>query len=175
LFAHCGVSDSELVTGMTIDSFSLADRLADLPYFRSVHPDRLAALAEYAINRQFPAGAMIFGQDEPASGLWIIEHGTAKIFRLSPDGREYILRLVGPGDSFNDIPALDGGPNAASVITLSDVSAWMVPGDLVVDELHADPAMALDVVHILTDRIRELVQQWRIWRCVPSRRGWRAS
>ncbi len=144
---------------MTIDSFSLADRLADLPYFRSVHPNRLAALAGHAICRRFTAGALIFAQDEPASGLWIVEHGTVKVFRLSPDGREYILRITGPGDSFNDIPALDGQPSAAGAVALSDVTAWMVPGDLIVDELHADPAMALDVVHILTSRVRELVQQ----------------
>lgn len=144
---------------MTADTFSLADRLADLPYFRSVQTDRLAALAGHAICRHFPAQTMIFGQDEPASGLWLIEHGTVKVFRLSPDGREFILRIAVSGDSFNDIPALDGLPNAAGVVTLSHVTAWMVPGDLIVEELHADPAMMLDVVHILTDRVRNLVQQ----------------
>lgn len=144
---------------MTADTFLLLDRLAALPYLRSVRADRLAALADQTICRTFPAQTLIFGQDEPASGLWIIERGTVKIFRLSPDGREFILRIVGPGDSFNDIPALDGLSNAASVIALSRVTAWMVPGDLIVEELRADPAVALDVVGILTHRVRELVQQ----------------
>jgi CRP-like cAMP-binding protein len=67
--------------------------------------------------------------------------------------------LVGPGDSFNDIPALDGGPNAASAMTLSHVVAWTLPSDVLLDELRADPDLALATIGILSQRVRDLVQQ----------------
>ncbi len=140
-------------------AFSLAERLAELPYFSSLSPERLEALAGHAICRQFATGEMLIVQGEPSSGLWIIETGHVKVFRLNADGREYIMRLPGPGESFNDIPALDNGPNAASVVALSDTTAWSLPAPVLEAELRTNPHLAMDVIHLLTHRVRVLVQQ----------------
>jgi CRP-like cAMP-binding protein len=140
-------------------AFSLAERLASLPYFRAMSPDRLAALAGRAICHHFAAQEMILVQGEQTSGLWVVEEGRVKIFRLSPDGREHILLLVGSGESFNDIPALDGGPNPANAVALSEVTAWTLPSEVLLAELRADPDLALAVISILSQRMRGLVQQ----------------
>ncbi len=140
-------------------AFSLIDRLADQPYFRALGPDRLAALADRAFCRTFAPQTTLFAWDEPAAGLWIIEDGRVKICRVSADGREHILRFAGPGDSFNEIPALDGGPNPASAVTLSQVTAWVLPEDVMQAALRADHDLALVVIHVLAQRMRELVQQ----------------
>lgn len=140
-------------------TFSLVDRLASLPYFRAMSPDRLGTLAGYALSRTFAAGEMIFMQDAPSAGLWIVEEGRVKISRIAPDGREHILLFVGPGESFNDIPALDGGPNPGMATALSPVTAWKLPPEVLLDELRADPELALAVIGILAGRMRQLVQQ----------------
>lgn len=140
-------------------TFSLIDRLASLPYFRVMSPDRLADLASWAVARTFAAGEIIFMQDDPSAGLWIVEAGRVKISRLSPDGREHILLFVGPGESFNDIPALDGGANPGTATALSPVTAWRLPSEVLLDELRADPELALAVIGILAGRMRQLVQQ----------------
>jgi CRP-like cAMP-binding protein len=140
-------------------AFSLIERLADLPYFGALSPDRLAALAARTLCRTFASQTTLFAWEEPAAGLWIIEAGRVKICRVSPDGREHILRFAGPGDSFNEIPALDGGPNPASAITLSEVTAWVLPADVLRDVLRADHDLALAVIDVLAQRTRELVQQ----------------
>lgn len=140
-------------------AFSLIERLGDLPYFKALGPDRLAALADRSFCRTFAPQTTLFAWGEPAAGLWIIENGRVKICRVSADGREHILRFAGPGDSFNEIPALDGGPNPASAITLSQVSAWVLPEDVMQAALRADHDLALVVIQVLTQRMRELVQQ----------------
>jgi CRP/FNR family transcriptional regulator len=140
-------------------SFSLIDRLAELPYFGALNADRLAALAGYAICRRFESQETIFGWGEPSAGLWIIEAGRVKISRVSADGREHILRLAGPGDSFNEIPALDGGPNPANATALSQVVAWTLPSGVLLGELRADNELALTVIGVLVKRMRDLVQQ----------------
>jgi CRP-like cAMP-binding protein len=140
-------------------AFSLIERLADLPYFGALSSDRPAALADRALCRTFAPQTTLFAWDEPAAGLWIIEAGRVKICRVSADGREHILRFAGPGDSFNEIPALDGGPNPASAITLSEVTAWVLPTDVLQAALHADHDLALAVIEVLVQRTRELVQQ----------------
>lgn len=139
--------------------FSLTERLGRLPYFGALSPARLDALARSAVCRHFAAQETILVQGESHTGLWVIESGQVKVFRLSMDGREHILLLAGPGESFNDIPALDGGPAAAHVVALTEVVAWMLPAETLMAELRADPDLAVAVIGILTERVRDLIQQ----------------
>lgn len=140
-------------------AFSFRDRLGHLPYFRALAPARVEALARHATCRHFAAQETILLQGERHTGLWVIESGHVKIFRLSADGREHILHLPGPGDSFNDIPPLDGGPAAAHAVALTPVIAWMLPPEALMAELRADPELAIAVIEILSGRMRDLVQQ----------------
>jgi CRP/FNR family transcriptional regulator len=97
---------------------------------------------------------MIFLEGEPSAGLWIVENGRVKAFKLSPDGQEYILHILGPGDTFNDIAALDGAPNPVSTMAVTDVSGWVITTAVFSQALQADHEMALAIIQGLTERIR---------------------
>lgn len=139
--------------------FSLAERLQSLPYFSAMDRDRLAVLADHATCRTFAAQELLFLDGDPSSGLWVVETGRVKVFKLSPDGREHILHFHGPGESFNDIPALDGRENAASALALVDTTTWILNHTVLAAELRRDHALALAVVDMLCSRTRKLVQQ----------------
>jgi CRP-like cAMP-binding protein len=70
------------------------------------------------------------------------------------------LHLRGPGDTFNDIGALDGGDNPASAAALSsEVLVWLVPTGIISDVLARNPLVALNVIRFLARRVRSLVGQ----------------
>jgi CRP-like cAMP-binding protein len=133
--------------------------LRKLPYFAQLSPTTLQQLADQSLARRFDAGAMIFGEAEASAGLWLIETGSVKIFKLTPDGREHVLHLLGPGDTFNDIAALDAGPNPANAGATSPLQAWVIPTAAVQAALGADPGLAVAVVQSLAQRVRHLVVQ----------------
>ncbi len=139
--------------------FSVASHLTRHPYFRMMDDDVLAVLDGAALKREFQAGDMIFMEGEPTSGLWIVERGRVKIFKLHVEGREHILHLLGPGDSFNDVSAFDGGPNPANAAALSDVTAWVLPSERLYDILREHPEMALHILRGMSARLRGAVQQ----------------
>jgi CRP/FNR family transcriptional regulator len=139
--------------------FSLIEMLQRLPAFGGVAPAQLAALAGRATARRFAPGEVIFMEGEPSAGLWIIEIGRVKAFKLSPDGAEYVLRIFGPGDTFNDLAALDGAPNAVNAAAITDVAAWGIPAADFAAALAADHALALAVLRGLAGRQRRLVAQ----------------
>ncbi len=139
--------------------FSIAACLHQHPYFKDLSLDLLDVLARQATRRTFEANEMIAFEGELSSGMWIIERGHVKIFKISLEGREHILHLAGPGESFNDIPALDGGPNPANAAALTQVTAWMLASANLDALLNAHPQMARAVVDGLARRIRALVQQ----------------
>ncbi len=89
-------------------------------YLNQLSTAVLLALASKSRRIQVNAGEMIFLEGEPVAGLFVVEAGVVKICRFSKDGREHILHLIHAGDTFNDVAALDGGPNPATAIAASD-------------------------------------------------------
>jgi len=135
------------------------DCLRRHPYFRPLDPPFLERLAAQAVWRSFNPGDTIQLEGEPSAGLWLIEEGRVKVYKLSPDGREHILHLCGPGDSFNDIAALDGGPNPSSAASLGHTLVLNLPSEALSAALCDSLPLAQAVIRALTGRVRSLVQQ----------------
>ncbi len=133
--------------------------LLRVPYFAQLPSAALEPLAEQAQQRNFEPGEMIFGETEASGGLWLVEAGSVKIFKLTPDGREHVLHVLGPGDTFNDIAALDGGHNPANAGAASRVRAWVIPTTVLQAALSSDHSLALAVIAGLAQRVRHLVDQ----------------
>jgi CRP/FNR family transcriptional regulator len=145
------------------DSHTPAQRLTrlltSLAYFEQLDEPRLAQLAALALQRRFEPEALIFAEGDASAGLWLLEAGNVKVYKATPDGREHILHLFGPGDTFNDVAALDRGPNAASAAAIGPVVAWVIPTERLQSLLATDQALALGVIQALARRIRQLVLQ----------------
>ena len=139
--------------------FFVQSMLQQLPYFAHAAGLTLSELAQQAVHCTFVPNEMIFLEGEPSAGLWIVEDGHVKAYKLSPDGQEYILRFFGPGDTFNDLAALDDAPNAASATAVTEVSAWVMPTAVFTYALETDHELALAVLQGLVGRVRHLVGQ----------------
>lgn len=138
---------------------SIRSMLRQLPYFAHAAESALNELARQAVYNTFSPNEMIFLEGEPSAGLWIVENGRIKAYKISPDGHEYILRFFGPGDTFNDLAALDGAPNAVSTMTVTDVSAWVINTSVLSRALQVDHDLALAVIQGLTGRVRFVVSR----------------
>ncbi len=131
--------------------------LRRVPYFSSLSDDVLAAVAAAAIERRYGRGQVIFLEGEPCAGLHVIVEGEAKIFKVSPQGREQILHRAGPGETFNDVAVLDGGTNPASAAALSEVTLWIIRRPDIRRLAQAHPALAWALIEGIARRTRHLV------------------
>ncbi len=139
---------------------TLADHLGALPYFEGCAQATLDLLIQQVVKRHFAAGEAIFHEGDPALGLWLIEQGSVKIFKVSLDGVEHILHLLGEGNTFNDIAAFDGGANPAHAAALSETSVWLISLASLDAALKADPVLARRVIRLLALRMRGLVHRF---------------
>ena len=108
------------------------EELRKIPYFSILSPEELSRIAKVAVERHFNRGDIILVEGEMGGALHYVRSGLVKVFKTSPEGKEQVLRLISAGHTFNDVPALDGGPNPAS-------AAAMEPGVIYVmrrAELH---------------------------------------
>ena len=142
---------------MSTVSPSTLDLWRKVPYLTGISDAAVADLAAAAVHHAYPQGQMIFMEAEPNQGLYVVEQGTVKICRFAADGREHILHLVHPGDTFNDVAALDGGPNPACATAFNDVTLWRIPRAELRRVTAQHPELAWALIESIAQRARYLV------------------
>lgn len=133
--------------------------LKAVPYFRALDDDALATVAREVIARRYQAGELIFLEDDPDAGLHLVAEGHCKVYRLSEGGREHILATLGPGDSCNEVPVVDGGPNPANFAAIEDSTVWVVSADSLNRLRQHFPVLNDIIIKNLAMRCRQLVQR----------------
>lgn len=128
-----------------------------VPYFHSLSVEVLTALAAATSERRYDRGQIIFLEGEPCAGLHIVAAGAVKIFKLSGQGREQILHRAGPGETFNDVAALDGGPNPASAAALTEASVLVICRPDIQRLAQSYPTLAWALIESIARRTRHLV------------------
>lgn len=126
-------------------------------YFSGVDEAALQAAARSAVQRSFDAGQVVFLEGEPCAGLFIVESGWLKSIKISPSGREQIIRVVGPGDSFNEIGVLAGEPNQVTVETLEPARLWVIPRQALLELIDRHPVLCQMVIQNLALRTLHLM------------------
>ncbi|MFQ5917762.1 MAG: Crp/Fnr family transcriptional regulator, partial [Candidatus Binatia bacterium] len=94
---------------------------------------------------------------EPAEALYFVASGVVKVFKMSAAGKEQILYLTRPGESFNDVPVFDGGPNPVSAQAMGPVVLYGIRKSDLEVILREHPQVALNVTQVLSRRVRHLV------------------
>ena len=100
--------------------------LQNNPYFHSLSQTILAEIARGTQLVRFNRGEIIFWEGEECAGLHMIEKGSVKLFKLSPHGRELVIRVLEEGATFNEVPVFDDGLNPISVAALEDSEIWII-------------------------------------------------
>ena len=70
-----------------------------------------------AAEKSYPKNAVVLTEGEMGDSLYMIQSGKVKVFIGDEDGREIILKILGPGDFFGEMSMIDKQPRSASVTT----------------------------------------------------------
>jgi CRP/FNR family transcriptional regulator len=132
--------------------------LSNNPYFQGLSDASLGELAAAMSLRKFERGESLFWEDDPCAGLHIIQTGSVKLFRISPQGRQHILRVLQEGETCNEVPAFDGGANPVNVEALEETTAWVVETQAVRMLMRKDPEFMQKTVENLSKMMRHLVK-----------------
>ncbi len=134
-----------------------ADALRQIPLFSTLSPEDLAQVATVTVERRFSRGDIIILAGQEGGALYFVRKGLVKIFRTSEEGKEQTLRLMSEGHTFNDVPALDGGPNPASAMAMAPTEVYVTSGAELRRLIRERPEIALATVHTLATALRALV------------------
>lgn len=125
--------------------------------FAGLTEKEIRSLAERTNKKHFQRGELLFAEGDPCTGLFLVAQGKIRIFKLSPNGREQVLAVEGPGSSFAEIPVFDGGTYPAAASALEDAEILFISRRDLHNFCREHPDVALKVIAVVGSRLRKLV------------------
>jgi CRP/FNR family transcriptional regulator len=131
--------------------------LKSILYFSGLGIAELESIRKLVFEKTADRAEMVLLEGESAANLYFVASGAVKVFKTSAEGKEQILSIVRPGESFNDVPIFDGGPNPASARAMGPVLLYGIKKQDMKAVLRDHPQIALNVIKVLARRVRHLV------------------
>jgi CRP/FNR family transcriptional regulator, cyclic AMP receptor protein len=124
-------------------------------FFDGLAVDDLEALGGAMFQRQYPAGQIVLLEGAASSVLYVVQAGRLKLYKTSTRGREQVLRLLRPGDMFNEVAVFDEGPNPASAQAIEDCTLYLLRQRDLMRFVAERPGIAIAITRTFARRLRE--------------------
>jgi len=138
---------------------SKTDHLRNVPIFTDLTDSDLTKIASKMIPRVYEKGQMILLEESMGETFFIITQGAVKVTRLSADGREVILAILGESDFFGEMSLLDGEGRSANIVANEDAKVLTLSRNDFLDCLESYPKIAIALLEELATRLRKSDQQ----------------
>ena len=127
--------------------------------FSDLDNEALEQLGRYAKHTVLKRGATIFAKGDPGNSLYAVVSGTVKISISSPDGRNAILNLVGPGETFGEMSVLDGQTRSADATANTNCEIYVIDRRDFLPFMRNQPALSMKFIELLCTRLRRTSDQ----------------
>lgn len=129
--------------------------VSGLPLFAGMSPDDLDEILREAQVLRYAKGANVFEQDAEAHSFFVLLHGHLRVYRLTPDGQQVVVRYVSPGEVFGVAMAIGRNryPGTAAAVVDSIALAWASAAWPRMVARH--PALAANTMQMIGSRLQE--------------------
>jgi CRP-like cAMP-binding protein len=132
----------------------LTATIAAIPLFQGLPTPQVEDLTMIVQEQVVRKGQIIFSEGDDGIGFYVVLAGRVKVFKLSMDGKEQILHIFGPGEPFGEVPVFSGQRFPASAATMEESRILFFPRDSFVALVKKTPEVALNMLAILSRRLR---------------------
>lgn len=133
--------------------------ISRIPFFSGLPENQLKEIKRIAINRVFNKGETIFFEGDDGNGFFVVVDGLVKIFKLSTEGKEQILHIFGPGEPLGEVSVFSGQQFPANAEAIAKSHLLFFPRSAFVDLIAGNPSLALNMLSVLSKRLRQFTIQ----------------
>ncbi|NWF67732.1 MAG: Crp/Fnr family transcriptional regulator [Chloroflexi bacterium] len=142
-----------------------------IPYFTGIDAEGINRIEQEAHRRLYNAGATIFCEGESCAGFHVVLDGLVRIYRVNGEGRLHTLSLLRPLSTFNEVAAVDGGPNPFNAVAVTHVTVLQLSHRCLLDLMSSQRTLLGNYVQALAHMNREYIERLEdmTFRTIPSR------
>ena len=128
--------------------------ISNVTLFKGLPEPQIGELSRIAETRVYKRGELIFSEGDFANGLYMLFTGRVKVFKLSLEGKEQILHIIGPGEPFGEVALFLGAPFPAYAEALEESKTVFFPRTAFVELITKDPYLAMNMLAVLSQRLK---------------------
>jgi CRP-like cAMP-binding protein len=132
----------------------ITKHIGSIPFFKELPNEQIEDLSMIITDQVFDRGQIIFSEGDDGNGFYVVVSGRVKIFKLSPEGKEQILHIFGPGDPFGEVAVFAGQHFPANAEAMESSRIFFFPRESFSDLIKNNPSLALNMLAILSKRLR---------------------
>ena len=119
------------------------------------------ALVEITQVKDFSKGEVIFHEGDPGRGLHFVLQGAVKIVKVSKEGREHIIHILGPGDLFAEVLLFQEGTYPATAVAQGTCQVGVIANSDLEKLILQNNGLALALIKALSKRLQVAQQKIR--------------
>lgn len=132
--------------------------LAKIPLFLNLPEHALGMIDGMLVEREFSKGESVFTEGSESTGFYIVLKGRVKVFKLSAEGKEQILHIVGPKELLGAVSAFSGGPYPAHADAMEKTQMLFFPRNEFLELIRKEPSIVTNMMANLSMRLQHFTR-----------------
>lgn len=124
-----------------------------VPIFSHLDKEEKDEVIAITNERQFARGETIYQAGDSGRALYVIHQGSVRVFRLSPTGKEQVIRIAGPGDFLGELTVLSDQELNEYAVTNSPVTMCYIDGHDLQSLMAKYPSIAMKILEVMSRRL----------------------
>lgn len=133
-----------------------------IAFFTGLPEVSVEQATSHVVTRTHPANRVILLENDWGGSVYFIIEGWAKIRTYNLDGKEVTLNILGKGELFGEMAALDEVPRSTDVITLTETTIGSIPAQDFVQLIHNEPLAGVRLSQLMAKRLRQVNRRLRL-------------
>jgi CRP-like cAMP-binding protein len=145
-----------------MDIYQIVDHVK---FFEGISRGSKETLAKYCLPVQRPKGTVLFHEGEPGEAMYLMARGRISLHKLSPDGREIVIKVIQPGEVFAEVILFEKKLYPVTAVALTEILVFKLLRRDLLDILRQEDfrndfiAMLLRKQRYLAEKIQQLTSQ----------------
>ncbi len=128
--------------------------LETIPLFKGLSLHQLEELAAILTVQEFKRGQVIFAEKDDGVGFYVVIDGRVKIYKVSAEGKEQILHILGAGEPFAEVAVFAGGRYPANAEAMAQSTVFFFSRDAFVELIKNNPFLGMNMMASLSLRLK---------------------
>ena len=133
----------------------IRQHLSQVDLFKGLTVEQLEAIARIVSAKEYKKGQLVFSEGDDGLGFYLVIRGRVKIYKLSPEGKEQIMHIFGPGQPFTEVPVFEGSRYPASAEAMENSKLFFLPKKDFIALIQENPFLAMNMLASLSQRLKQ--------------------
>jgi CRP/FNR family transcriptional regulator, cyclic AMP receptor protein len=133
-----------------------------LAFFQGVPEVSLQKALGHLVTRSYAAQQIILLEKDWGGSVYFIQSGWVKIRTYNLDGKEITLNILGSGELFGEMAALETATRSTDVITLTPTTLSSIPAADFLELVQTEPLMGVRLAQLMAKRLRQVNRRLQV-------------